>query len=187
MKAKKRAFFMTGIIVASTLFLFGGFCLESPSAMLVGIAKGQAGRGEYDKAIVSFNKALEMSPNSWYVLLNRGEFYLEIKRYEEAAADLTRVIELHPKYVYIYKIHTMRGDSYRYLFRHDEAIAEYGRALDIRPNYAPARYGRGLTYWETGRRTEALADLGRACGLKYEPACKAYEALAADRPGGNEP
>jgi tetratricopeptide (TPR) repeat protein len=187
MKAKKRAFLITGIIVVSTLFLFGGFCLESPSAMLVGVAKGQAGRGEYDKAIVTFNTALEKSPNSWYVLLNRGEFYYKIGRYEEAAHDLGKVIELYPKYGNIYKVHTMRGDSYRYLSGHDEAIAEYDRALDIRPNYAPARYGRGLAYWEISRRTEALADLGRACGLKYEPACKEYERLASDRTGGNAP
>ncbi len=184
MKAKKRVTLIAGIIVVSTLFLFGGFCLESPSAMLVGIAKGQAGRGEYDKAIVTFNTALEKSPNSWYVYLNRGEFYLEIERYEEAAADLTRVIELYPRYHSIYKIYAERGDACRKLGRHYSAIADYKTALSLRPNHAPALYGRGLSLAEIGMRTEALADLGGACGLKLEAACDAYRELAARAPGG---
>jgi tetratricopeptide (TPR) repeat protein len=172
------------LAVALSPFLFGGSCLESPSAMWVGIAKGQAGRGEYDKAIVSFNTALEKSPNSWYVYLNRGEFYLKIERYEEAAADFTRVIELYPKIYDSYRVYTERGDCYRKLMRYITATADYDRALGIRPNYAPALFGRGLTYWESNRRDEALADLGRACGLKYEAACEKYKELAAQPAGG---
>ncbi len=180
---RKRSAGISGIIIVSALFLFGGFCLESPSAMLVGVAKGQAGRGEYDKAIVTFDTALEKSPNSWYVLLNRGEFFLEIERYKEAAADLTRVIELHPRYHSIYNIYAERGDAYRKLGRHYDAIADYKTALSIRPNHAPALYGRGLSLAEIGMRTEALADLGGACGLKLEAACDAYRELAARSPG----
>jgi tetratricopeptide (TPR) repeat protein len=162
------------ITLILSLFLFGGFCLESPSAMLVGIAEGQASRGEYDEAIRTFNTALEKSPNSWYVHLHRGEFYLRIERYEEAAADLTRVLEIYPKIHDAYRIYAERGDCYRKLSRYDEAITDYGKSLAARPNHAPALFGRGLAYREAGRNTEALADLGRACGLKYEPACEAY-------------
>jgi tetratricopeptide (TPR) repeat protein len=147
------------IVFSLSLFLFGGFCLESPSAMWVGIAEGQAGRGEYDEAIVSFNTALEKSPNSWYVYEHRGEFYLKIERYEDAAADLTRVIELYPEIYNDYQIYTERADCYRQLGRYITATADYERALGIRRNYAPALFGRGLTYWETGRRTDALAEI----------------------------
>lgn len=177
--SNKRAVGITGIMIVSVFFLFAGFCLESPSAMWVGIAKGQASRGEYDEAIKSFNTALEKSPDSWYVYLNRGEFYLEIERYEEAAADLTKVLELYPEIHDSYNIYAQRGDCYRHLMRYISATADYERALDIRQNYAPALFGRGLINWESGRRTEALADLGRACGLKYEPACEKYDELMA--------
>ncbi len=182
----------TGIItllitLILSLFLFAGFCLESPSAMWVGMAKGQASRGEYDEAIVSFKTALEKSPNSWYVYLNRGEFFLKIERYEEAAADLTRVVELYPKLNYIYKIYTERGDAYRMLGRHYDAIADYTTALSLRPNHAAALFGRGVSYAGVGRRTEALADLGRACGLKYKPACDAYEEIRARGGAGGAP
>ena len=168
------------IILALSLFLFGGFCLESPSAMWVGIAEGQAGRGEYDKAIVSFNTALEESPDSWYVYLHRGEFFLKIERYEEAAADLTKVIELYPDIYDSYNIYAERGDCYRKLLRYDAAIDDYNRAISIRPNHAPALFGRGLANFAVGRNMEALADLGHACGLRYEPACEKYKEMAAN-------
>jgi tetratricopeptide (TPR) repeat protein len=176
---RRKTAVIAGIMTVLTLFLFGGFCLESPSAMMVGMAKGQAGRGEYDEAIKSFNRALEMSPDSWYVYLNRGEFYLKIERYEEAAADLTRVVELYPRLNYIYNIYTERGDAYRMLGRNYDAINDYGTALSLRPNHAPALFGRGLAFAGIGRNGDALADLGRACGLKHEPACEAYKKLAA--------
>jgi tetratricopeptide (TPR) repeat protein len=186
MKIKTRIITLL-ITLILALFLFAGFCLESPSAMWVGIAKGQAGRGEYEEAIVSFNTALEKSPNSWYVYLNRGEFFLKIERYEEAAADLTRVVELYPKLNYIYKIYTERGDAYRMLGRHYDAIADYTTALSLRPNHAAALFGRGMSLAEVGRRTQALADLGRACGLKYEPACDAYGEIRARGGAGGTP
>lgn len=175
----KRAAIIAAIAVISILFLFGGFCLESPSAMLVGVAEGQAGRGEYDEAIATFNTALEKSPDSWYVHLHRGEFYLKIGRYEEAAADLSRVIELYPEIHDNYRILSERGDCYRAIGYHNNAIADYTMALAVRPNHAPALYGRGVSLAEVGRNMEAAADLGRACGLKYGPACEAYRALAA--------
>jgi tetratricopeptide (TPR) repeat protein len=159
-------------------FLFGGFCLESPSAMMVGIADGQASRGEYDEAIKSFNKAIEMSPDSWYVLEHRGKFYLKIERFDAAAADLTRVIELNPGLLGIHEIYTGRADAYLHLGRLDEAIADYSRAIEIRRNDVPALYGRALAHEAAGRRDNALADLGRACGLGYEPACEKYDDLA---------
>ena len=183
MTDRRRAAGVAGILFVLVFFLFAGFCLESPSAMMVGIAEGQAGRKEYDEAIASFNRALEMSPDSWYVHLHRGEFYLRIERYQEAIADLTRVLELYPKIRDNYRIYTERGDAYRKLCRPYDAIADYKRALSVRPNYAPALFGRGVSMAEIGMVTEALADLGRACGLGHEPACEAYANLSSSHTG----
>jgi tetratricopeptide (TPR) repeat protein len=182
MKIRNRMAVLLITLVLSA-FLLGGSCLESPSAMRVGIAEGQAGRGEYDEAIKSFNAALEDSPDSWYVYRHRGEFYLKIERYEEAASDLGRVIELYPEIYDGYRVYTERGDAYRMLGRPYDAIADYASALSIRPNHAPALFGRGLAFAAIGRDRDALADLGRACGLKHEGACEAYRELAARTPG----
>jgi tetratricopeptide (TPR) repeat protein len=170
------------LAVLLSLFLVGGSCLESPSAMMVGLAEGQAGRGENDKAIASFNRAVEMSPNSWYVYIHRGEFYLKMNRFSEAASDLSRVIALYPELHNIEKVYSERGDALRSLGRYDEAVLDYTTAVNIKNDYAPAFYGRGLAHLVMGKTKQALADMEAACLLGEPRGCGVFESIAPDTP-----
>lgn len=50
----------------------------------------------YDLAIMRYNQALTIFPDDINALTNRGEVRLKLGKFEEAAADLKRAIELDP-------------------------------------------------------------------------------------------
>ena len=49
---------------------------------------------EYDRAIVRYTLALKLYPNDVCALTNRGEIYLMLGRFTEAADDLKKVLQL---------------------------------------------------------------------------------------------
>ena len=53
-------------------------------------------KGEYHKAIVAFNKAIELDPSLALAYSNRGWAYIELGQYEQAIADYDKAIELDP-------------------------------------------------------------------------------------------
>jgi hypothetical protein len=109
---------------------------------------------------VTFNTALE---NRQLLVrpLNQGEFYLEIERYEEAAADHPRHRAL-PRVKYIYKIYTERGDAT------GSSAAITTRSPTTRRPFlgrtTPGALRARAVAAEIGMRTEALADLEAPAG-----------------------
>jgi len=53
-------------------------------------------KGEYEKAIADYNKAIELNPNDADAYYNRGCTYGETGEYEKAIADFDKVIQLNP-------------------------------------------------------------------------------------------
>lgn len=51
---------------------------------------------QHDLAIKRYNQALELYPDDINALTNRGELYLRLGKFEEAAADLRKAISLDP-------------------------------------------------------------------------------------------
>jgi tetratricopeptide (TPR) repeat protein len=50
----------------------------------------------YDLALIRYNNALTLNPADTNALSNRGEILLKLGRFQEAAQDLKRAIELDP-------------------------------------------------------------------------------------------
>lgn len=53
-------------------------------------------KGQYDQAILNFNKALEMNPKYAEAYCNRGGAYLGKGRYDMAILDFNKAIEINP-------------------------------------------------------------------------------------------
>ncbi len=51
---------------------------------------------EYNKAIIAFNKAIDLDPSFAPAYNNRGWAYIELGQYEQAIADYDKAIELDP-------------------------------------------------------------------------------------------
>jgi tetratricopeptide (TPR) repeat protein len=58
-----------------------------------------AGKGDYDKAIADYSKAIEINPRDADVYSNRGAAYADGKgQYDKAIADYSKALEINPRY-----------------------------------------------------------------------------------------
>ncbi len=90
---------------------------------------------------------------------SRGQTYLQMGKFEDALADLSRAIELDDKYAWAI---ASRGQTYRQMGKFEDALADLSRAIELDDKYAWAIASRGVTYLQMGKFEDALADLSRA-------------------------
>ena len=111
--------------------------------------------GDYDRAIESFTKAIELNPNYAEAYNNRGNAYRDDGNFDRAIADYTKAIELKPNFVEAYN---HRDDAYYAKGDYDGTIAEYrgitekviGAALEVHRSlgngFQEVIYQRGLAF-----------------------------------------
>jgi tetratricopeptide (TPR) repeat protein len=105
-----------------------------------------AGLKKFDRAIASYDKALQISPGAIFVdrvepkakaedyylwWFNRGTALVDLNRYEEAIASLDQSIKIKPNYSFVW---FFRGLALFRLERYEEARAAYRRAVLLSPN-----------------------------------------------------
>ena len=79
-------------------------------------------KGDYDRAIADYNKALELDPKDATAYNNRGFTYDNKGDYDKAIADYDAAIRLNPEYARAYN---NRGFTYDKKGDYDRAIADY--------------------------------------------------------------
>lgn len=131
-----------------------------------GLALVEFRLGRFDEAIRVETEAMALldnrpGPHRYELFLrrallsfNRAQVYAVLGRWDEAAADLTTVIDLFPEESDGY---LERGNAHRNAGRVDEALADYQRSIDRNPP-AEAHYNRAGLLTDLGRVPEALAD-----------------------------
>jgi tetratricopeptide (TPR) repeat protein len=118
---------------------------------------------EYEQAIASYDKALEIKPDyheAWY---NRGVALGNLGRLEEAIASYDQALEFKPD---DHQAWNDRGIALRNLGRFEQAIASYDRALEFKPDDPDAWNNRGIALGNLGRLEEAIASFDRALEIK---------------------
>jgi len=117
---------------------------------------------EYDKAIVAFNKAIELDPDFAPAYNNRGWAYIELGQYGQAIDDCGKAIELDPRLAFAY---SNRGLAYTRLGQYEQGVADCSKAIELDPRLALAYSNRGLAYIELGQYEKAIADFDKAVEL----------------------
>ena len=79
-------------------------------------------KGDYDRAIEAFTKAVEVNPSYAVAYNNRGLAYNNIGEFDRAIADYTKAIELKPDFIEAYN---HRDDAYYAKGDYDRANTEY--------------------------------------------------------------
>jgi Flp pilus assembly protein TadD len=120
-------------------------------------------KGEYEEAIVDFNKAIELDPSS-INFTSRGVIYNKKGEFDKAILDFTKAIELNPRNASLYKL---RGLVYWDKAKYDEAIDDYDIATKIDPkinmaNTGPTYMQRGLMLANNDEYDKAIADFSKA-------------------------
>ena len=126
--------------------------------------------GEYENAILSYEKAIKQKPDYAEAYNNRGVAYDDLGESEKAIADYSKAIELKPDNAEAYY---NRGCTYDDLGESEKAIADYSKAIELKPGYADAYNNRGNAYNCIGESEKAIADYSKAIELKPDYA-KAY-------------
>jgi len=88
-------------------------------------------KGDLNKAIADYTKAIEINPNYAKAYNNRGLAWHNKDDYDKAIADFTRAIEIEPKYAKAYHSRGLAWDKKGYT---DKAKADYERAKKLDPN-----------------------------------------------------
>jgi len=105
-------------------------------------------KGQYDRAIPDFSKAIEIDPMYARAYYNRGIAYGKKDQHDRAIADFTKAIEIDPKYAAAYN---NRGMTYLRKDQYDQAISDLTKAIEIDPRFAEDFNNRGMTYVKKGQ------------------------------------
>jgi ankyrin repeat protein/cytochrome c-type biogenesis protein CcmH/NrfG len=114
-----------------------------------------ADKGDYDRAISDFDKALELDPNYAFAYSNRGYAYADKGDYDRAISDLDKALELDPRYAEAY---LNRGLACYRKGSYDRAISDFDKALELNPKLALAYLNRGNAYRHKSDYDRAISD-----------------------------
>ena len=119
-------------------------------------------KGEFDRAIQDYDKAIEANPKYADVYNNRGIVYNNKGEFDRAIQDYSKAIELNPKHA---KIYLNRGIAYADKREHDHAIQDYSKAIELKSDYVEAYYNRGIVYADKRKYDHAIQDYDKAIEL----------------------
>jgi len=127
-----------------------------------------ANKGDFDKAIELFTRAIESGElsreNRSIAYYNRGRARGEKGNYDKAIADFDRALEINPTLAEAYG---NRGIAWYLKGDYDKAIIDYTKAIEINWRNALAYCNRGLAWGKKGDYDKAIADFDKA--LEIDP------------------
>ena len=119
---------------------------------LKGIAFAE--KKEEEKAIDSFNKAIELEPNNSGYIYNRAKFNYQSKRYTEALIDCNMAIRLEENS----EFYTLRAAAKQKLQDISGALADVSKSIELNPNDAKSYFNRGFLKMSLGDTNGAIED-----------------------------
>ncbi len=128
---------------------------------------------DYEQAIASYTRVIELRPDFADAYLNRGVIYSLSGRHEQAIADANKAVALAPQSAPSYGV---RGSIYEAAGRYNLAFADYNTALGLEPTFYQLFYKRGQLYQLRSQYDAAIADYTR--GIAVQPEAAFYYARA---------
>ena len=121
--------------------------------------------GDFVGALAAYDQSLELRPDDYAILNNRGNALSELGRYGEALAAYDRSLELRADDPTMLN---NRGVALRGLGRHEEALVAHDRSLELHPDDPATLNNRGNALIDLGRYGEGLAAYDRSLGLRAD-------------------
>jgi tetratricopeptide (TPR) repeat protein len=136
-------------------------------------------KGEHQKALPFFNKALEALPTNTDLLNDRAVCYFHLEMHQEALADLNTAVQTQPDYGYRYASRAYIKSAMK---DYSGAMADYKKAIELDPEDAIAYNNLGMLEEQMGWNDQAqerfkvsdeLAGILKDSGIEQEPPLKA--------------
>jgi tetratricopeptide (TPR) repeat protein len=122
-------------------------------------------KGQYHKAIVEYNRALELNPQNVIVYVNRGNTYEAMRSHEDAISDYNRAIEINPNYGGAYM---NKGVVFARMGQYDQAIYNISRGIEIDPRNGEMYFNRANVYFYKKEYDKAWDDVNKAQDLGWQ-------------------
>lgn len=120
------------------------------------LAKVQVAMGQRERALTSYELALNLVPKNVPLLMSRAALYLEMGNLSRALIDYRNVIDVDPN-------NTEALQYMGYIFtqqkEYTKAKTHYERLLSIEPDNYPAQLGVAILFQEVGKPADAIARL----------------------------
>jgi GT2 family glycosyltransferase/tetratricopeptide (TPR) repeat protein len=126
------------------------------------LGKALAKKGECEKAIYSYRKALELDCSSAEIYQSLGDTLVKTGDLDEAVRVYQKAIELQPN---LWEVHHNLGDIWQGQRRLDEAVIAYRRATELNPDFCWSHNNLGDVLIKQEKWEEAAVAYGRAIEL----------------------
>ena len=119
--------------------------------------------GNTDRALLDFNRCIELQPDNPAFFENRGLIYVDKQLFDVAFKDFDRAVELAPKNARAY---VNRAWAARLMGDYEQSVRDYSQALRIKENYGQALIGRGYAWMGWDRPELATKDFTAASRIE---------------------
>lgn len=120
---------------------------------------------QYEKAITVYDQVIEIKPEFYQALSNRGYALGKLNRYEDSLQSCEKAIQIERDDVFAWNC---KGVALQRLQRSEEALAAYAQALKIDNKFLDGWNNRGETLLQLNRDAEALAAFDTAIDIKSD-------------------
>ncbi len=118
-----------------------------------------ADKGDYDKAIIQYTKAVEMNDYySIWAINNRGWLYRYMGKLDKALIDMNKAIELNSQDP-AYCLH--RGYIYLDMGNVDKAFADFNMTVKLDPKNSNGHFGLKLIYDLKGDKENSVLEFNK--------------------------
>lgn len=112
-------------------------------------------KGEIDKAIAEYTKAIEIDDQFAGAYNNRGSAYQKKGEYDLAIVDHTKALKIDPDFAAAYN---NRAGCYQKKGKYDLSIADLTKAIELDSEFSDAYLNRGSVYDDKGEYVRAIVD-----------------------------
>lgn len=113
-------------------------------------------KGDYDGAILRYDKALELDKDNLNALAEKAFSLFSSQKYEESIKYCQRAIETHSGENGLKTVYVTFGNATDALKKTDKSIEIYDEGIKQFPNYYQLYFNKGVTLWSVKKDDDAL-------------------------------
>jgi tetratricopeptide (TPR) repeat protein len=118
--------------------------------------------GVWKNALTLWNHVIKQYKTIALAYYDRGIYYMDEKRNDEALKDFNKAIELDSNYTEAY---INRGSLFVNMNVNEMALNDFSKVVELKPRYFLGYYNRGIVFMNQNKNEDALHDFNKAIEL----------------------